>query len=166
MRKLDIDAWIGIMENKMETTIVYWGLCGINGKENGNHYSILINSTPQAHEIYGFSILHSANHCAKRSQNPFDAHYMAAVPQPIPRTCSLFKILTLNPKQSVFFSIIPMQPQYIPFYNSFHFIFNYPRNTPISSLNSNPLFFWVKLLCSTCHILLIFWHMLSGLAAG
>ena len=22
----------------METTIVYWGLYGINGKENGNHY--------------------------------------------------------------------------------------------------------------------------------
>ena len=28
------------MENKMETTIVYWGLYGDNGKENGNHYSI------------------------------------------------------------------------------------------------------------------------------
>ena len=25
----------------METTIVYWGLYGVNGKENGNHYSIL-----------------------------------------------------------------------------------------------------------------------------
>ena len=24
----------------METTIVYWGLYGDNGKENGNHYSI------------------------------------------------------------------------------------------------------------------------------
>ena len=31
----------GIMEQKMETTIVYWGLYGDNGKENGNHYSIL-----------------------------------------------------------------------------------------------------------------------------
>ena len=27
---------IGIMEKKMETTIVYWD----NGKENGNYYSI------------------------------------------------------------------------------------------------------------------------------
>ena len=27
--------YIGIMENKMETTIVYWGLHGDNGKENG-----------------------------------------------------------------------------------------------------------------------------------
>ena len=34
-------GYIGIMENIMETTIVYWGLCGDNGKENGNHYSIL-----------------------------------------------------------------------------------------------------------------------------
>ena len=25
----------------METTIVYWGLYGDNGKENENHYSIL-----------------------------------------------------------------------------------------------------------------------------
>ena len=25
----------------METTIVYWGLYGINGKENGDHYSII-----------------------------------------------------------------------------------------------------------------------------
>ena len=29
------------MENIMETTIVHWGLYGDNGKENGNHYSIL-----------------------------------------------------------------------------------------------------------------------------
>ena len=35
--------WLnGIMENNMETTIVYWGLYGINGKEAGNHYSIFI----------------------------------------------------------------------------------------------------------------------------
>ena len=25
----------------METTIVYWGYIGNNGKENGNYYSIL-----------------------------------------------------------------------------------------------------------------------------
>ena len=25
----------------MDTTIVHWGLYGDNGKENGNHYSIL-----------------------------------------------------------------------------------------------------------------------------
>ena len=31
----------GIMEKKMETTIVYWGLYGDNGKENGNYNSIL-----------------------------------------------------------------------------------------------------------------------------
>ena len=29
------------MEKKMETTIVYWGYIGKNGKENGNYYSIL-----------------------------------------------------------------------------------------------------------------------------
>ena len=29
------------MEKKMETTIVYWGYIGNNGKENGNYYSIL-----------------------------------------------------------------------------------------------------------------------------
>ena len=32
-------GYIGIMENKMETTIVYWGLYGDNGKENGNYYN-------------------------------------------------------------------------------------------------------------------------------
>ena len=31
---------MGIMEKKMETTIVYWGVYGDNGKENGNHYSL------------------------------------------------------------------------------------------------------------------------------
>ena len=64
-RMLDtVVEYIGIMENKMETTImgyigyirfglygdngkengttiVYWGLYGDNGKENGNYYSIL-----------------------------------------------------------------------------------------------------------------------------
>ena len=29
------------MEKKMETTIVYWGYVGNNGKEHGNYYSIL-----------------------------------------------------------------------------------------------------------------------------
>ena len=28
----------------METTIVYWGIYGDNGPENGNHYSILFGS--------------------------------------------------------------------------------------------------------------------------
>ena len=32
-------GYIGIMEKKMETTIVYWGLYRDNGKENGNCYS-------------------------------------------------------------------------------------------------------------------------------
>ena len=32
---------MGIMEKKMDTTIVYWGLYGENGKENGYYYSIL-----------------------------------------------------------------------------------------------------------------------------
>ena len=39
---------IGIMENKLETTMVYWGIYGVilgsykdNGKENGNCYLIL-----------------------------------------------------------------------------------------------------------------------------
>ena len=31
----------GIMEKKMETTMVYWGYRGDNGKENGNYYGIL-----------------------------------------------------------------------------------------------------------------------------
>ena len=30
-----------MMEKKMETTIVNWGLYWDNGKENGNYYSIL-----------------------------------------------------------------------------------------------------------------------------
>ena len=30
----------------METTIVYWGLYGDNGKENGNHYSIFVTIVP------------------------------------------------------------------------------------------------------------------------
>ena len=34
---------MGIMEKKMETTIVYWGLYGDNGKENGNYYSTVSN---------------------------------------------------------------------------------------------------------------------------
>ena len=38
-------GYIGAMEKKMETTIVYWGKIGIiyrdNGKEIGNYYSIL-----------------------------------------------------------------------------------------------------------------------------
>ena len=29
------------MENRMETTIVYWGFYWGNGKYNGNYYSIL-----------------------------------------------------------------------------------------------------------------------------
>ena len=27
------------MKNKMETTIVYWGYIGTNGKDNGNYYN-------------------------------------------------------------------------------------------------------------------------------
>ena len=34
-------AILGIMEKKMETTIVYWGYSGNSGKENGNYYSTL-----------------------------------------------------------------------------------------------------------------------------
>ena len=34
-------AVMGIMENEMETTLVYWGFRGDNGKENGNYFSIL-----------------------------------------------------------------------------------------------------------------------------
>ena len=34
-------GYIRIMEKKMETTTVYWGLCWATGKENGNYYSIL-----------------------------------------------------------------------------------------------------------------------------
>ena len=30
-------GYIGIMDKKMETTIVYWGYIGTNGKENGNY---------------------------------------------------------------------------------------------------------------------------------
>ena len=30
-----------MMEKKMETTLVSWGFRGINGKQNGNCYSIL-----------------------------------------------------------------------------------------------------------------------------
>ena len=29
---------IGLMENKMEATMVYWGLYGDDGKENGSYY--------------------------------------------------------------------------------------------------------------------------------
>ena len=36
----NIGGYIGIMEKKMETTIVYRGLYRDNGKENGNYYSI------------------------------------------------------------------------------------------------------------------------------
>ena len=31
-------GYIGIMEKKMETTIVYWGYIKDNGKENGHYY--------------------------------------------------------------------------------------------------------------------------------
>ena len=40
-----IGAILGIMEKKMETTIVQYGIyrgyIGDNGKENGNYYSII-----------------------------------------------------------------------------------------------------------------------------
>ena len=39
-----IGRYTGIMEKKMETTIVYWGYIGgywDNEKENGNYHSIL-----------------------------------------------------------------------------------------------------------------------------
>ena len=32
---------IGIMEQKMETTVVYWGYSRDDGEENGNYYGIL-----------------------------------------------------------------------------------------------------------------------------
>ena len=32
---------MGILDKKMEATIVYLGYIGDNGKENGNYYSIL-----------------------------------------------------------------------------------------------------------------------------
>ena len=35
-------GYIGIMEKSMEITIVHWGYTGINGKENGNYYSISV----------------------------------------------------------------------------------------------------------------------------
>ena len=38
---LYIGVYIGIMEKKMETTSIYWGLYGDNGKENGNYDYIL-----------------------------------------------------------------------------------------------------------------------------
>ena len=45
-----IGVFIGIMEKRMETTIIYWGNIGViwglyrdNGKGNGNYYSILGN---------------------------------------------------------------------------------------------------------------------------
>ena len=34
---------IGIMENKMEATIVYGGFYRDNGKQNGNYYSIWLS---------------------------------------------------------------------------------------------------------------------------
>ena len=43
MRSANLPISIGIMEKKMETTIVYWGLYGINGKENGNSYIIPVS---------------------------------------------------------------------------------------------------------------------------
>ena len=39
-----IGGYIGIMEKKMETTIVYRGLYRDNGKENGNYYGIWCRS--------------------------------------------------------------------------------------------------------------------------
>ena len=33
-------GFVGIMENQMETTIVYWGYMGDNGKEKGNYYRL------------------------------------------------------------------------------------------------------------------------------
>ena len=41
-------VYMWIVENKMETTIVYWGLYGDNGKENGNYYSIYLDLKTQA----------------------------------------------------------------------------------------------------------------------
>ena len=38
---------MGIMEKKMETTIIQWGYIGDNGKENGiYHYTVLISVKP------------------------------------------------------------------------------------------------------------------------
>ena len=44
-----VEYRIGIMEYETETTIVYRGYLGINGKENGNYYSI--------QELYGEVLL-------------------------------------------------------------------------------------------------------------
>ena len=42
---LYVRVYTGIMENKMETTIICWGLYRDNGKENGNYCSILVVSS-------------------------------------------------------------------------------------------------------------------------
>ena len=37
------------MENKMETTIIYWGYIGNNGKDHGNYYlgfGVFLNPKP------------------------------------------------------------------------------------------------------------------------
>ena len=37
-RSLSYSGYIGIMEKRMETTIVYWGYIGDNGEEHGNYF--------------------------------------------------------------------------------------------------------------------------------
>ena len=70
---------MGIMENKMETTIVYRGLYGITGKENGNHDSIycplyvgtaarIQSSTPYLGTLYLEPCSHYSARCARRLQ--------------------------------------------------------------------------------------------------
>ena len=38
-------GYMGIMEKNMETTIVYWGCLGDNGKENGHYYSMFLTGS-------------------------------------------------------------------------------------------------------------------------
>ena len=42
---------VGIMEKKMEATMVYWGLSGRdNGKENGNYYeTVRVEPVPRSY---------------------------------------------------------------------------------------------------------------------
>ena len=42
------------MESKMETTIVYWGYIGDNGKEQGNYY-VAFRVLLQGHGTFGDS---------------------------------------------------------------------------------------------------------------
>ena len=59
--KLSAPCWLywasmGIMEKKMETTIVYWGYSGNNGKENGNYYRVLKGEWGSEYKYHGGGI--------------------------------------------------------------------------------------------------------------